>query len=267
MSAADGAFDQSSEAVGATVDAPTRSAPARHELGCARATRRQLGGAGDGHRRGEPGRSGGPDVAVTPSPTAGATTVTLSATATDPSPGTGVTAAEWFEGADPGAGAATAMTASDGAFGGTSEGLAATIPTAGLADGSHVLQVRARDAAGNWGATATVTLTVSTPRPPPRPSGFADGFERGDLGAWTAGLGLGSSQQAVTAAARCDGAYGMQAVVTGGRPSYVQDATAVGRVGRTRWASRSRPTVRTTNTAVTDIFTALTGGHVGRRPS
>ena len=130
-----------------------------------------------------------------------------------------VAGAEWFEGADPGAGNGTAMAAADGAFGAPAEGLTASIPTAGMGVGAHVLTVRARDAVGNWGPGGSVTLTVSASN-----AIFSDGFESGGLGAWSLASGA-PARIAASAAARRDGAYGMQAKISGNTPSYVQDAT------------------------------------------
>ena len=73
-----------------------------------------------------------------------------------------VVAGEWFEGGDPGGGLGTAMSAVDGAFDSLSEQVRASLS---LASGQHTLWVRARDAAGNWGAATSVTFTVDTAGP------------------------------------------------------------------------------------------------------
>ena len=101
-------------------------------------------------------------TAATPNPTNGATTVDLTAVATDA--GSPIVAAEWFEGADPGQGAGTAMTITPngGAF-----DLAATIDITGWADGDYTLSVRARDAAGTWSALDSTVLTVVGAPPAP----------------------------------------------------------------------------------------------------
>jgi carboxypeptidase T len=54
------------------------------------------------------------------------------------------------------------MTASDGAFNATTEGLAATIDTTGLSTGKHTVFVRARDANGDWGAFTANFLVIGT---------------------------------------------------------------------------------------------------------
>ncbi|MCA9873224.1 MAG: hypothetical protein KC441_06205, partial [Anaerolineales bacterium] len=96
-------------------------------------------------------------TAAVPNPTAGSASVTLTATANDAS--TAVTAAEWFTGADPGVGNGTAMTVS-----GTGPwSLAATLNVSSWPIGSYTLNVRARDAAGNWSALSSTVLVVSVP--------------------------------------------------------------------------------------------------------
>ena len=98
-------------------------------------------------------------VSAAPNPTVG-DPVTLSATATDAA--TAVTQAEWFTGADPGVGNGTAMTVS-----GTGPwSLSAAINISTWVNGSYTLNVRARDAAGNWSALGSTVLVVNTPPPP-----------------------------------------------------------------------------------------------------
>ncbi len=98
-------------------------------------------------------------VSAAPNPTDG-TPVTLSAMATDAA--TAITQAEWFTGADPGVGNGTAMTLS-----GTGPwSLSATIDVSTWINGSYTLNVRARDAAGNWSALGSTALVVNIPPPP-----------------------------------------------------------------------------------------------------
>jgi carboxypeptidase T len=54
-----------------------------------------------------------------------------------------------------------AMTASDGAFSSTSETVTASLATAGLSAGRHILFVRGKDAANNWGAVSAIFLYIS----------------------------------------------------------------------------------------------------------
>jgi hypothetical protein len=97
-------------------------------------------------------------VAATPNPTLGATSVTLSATASDAL--SAVTRAEWFTGTDPGAGNATAMTVSGG---GPWILSSSAIDVTNWSEGTYTLNVRARDAAGNWSAPVSTTLAVRGP--------------------------------------------------------------------------------------------------------
>lgn len=62
----------------------------------------------------------------------------------------------WLPGA-----VARPLTATDGSFNSPSETLSASIPTAGLPLGQHLVFVRARDAAGNWGAFSAAFLKIS----------------------------------------------------------------------------------------------------------
>ena len=106
-------------------------------------------------------------VAVSPNPTNGAAFVALIGSATDPvngaAPASNIAAAEWFEGADPGAGNGTSMSATSPPFNSTTEGISATINVSSWSNGSHTIRVRARDVAGNWGTTTSVVLVVSPP--------------------------------------------------------------------------------------------------------
>jgi hypothetical protein len=149
-------------------------------------------------------------LAATPNPTAGAASLTLTGTATDPT--TAIGAAEWFAGTDPGAGNATAMTVT--ATGPHTATVSAAVPLGGFPAGPQVLRVRARDAAGNWGALTSVTVTVQPPN-----AIFADGFEAGNLAAWSASGGT----VAVTGAAARTGSFGLAVTRTGAAAAYVQD--------------------------------------------
>lgn len=63
------------------------------------------------------------------------------------------------------------MNAVDGAFNNTTEAVAATVDTSGLAVGRHTLFVEGQDNAGNWGVLSSAFLTISdgsaTPTPTP----------------------------------------------------------------------------------------------------
>ncbi len=98
-------------------------------------------------------------VAATPNPTQGAGPVTLTGSATDTL--SAVTAAEWFVGADPGAGNATPMTRTGSGLGPVA--LSAGVDVRDWSEGTYTLRVRAKDAAGNWGATTSTVLAVTGP--------------------------------------------------------------------------------------------------------
>ena len=157
----------------------------------------------------------------TPTPSQGGASVAIAATAVDlasaggPSP---IVAAEWFEGADPGAGRGTPMVAADGAFGGTTEAVTGSVATAGRSDGEHLLWLRARDGAGNWGTTTPLGLAIT-----PADGIFADGFESGTTGAWTSTSG--GSRVAVTPVAAAAGQLGLAVTVVGMAGGYVRDGT------------------------------------------
>ena len=116
----------------------------------------------------------GPDalsLAVSPGSVASGASATLTATINDTrfnnsqgsEPTQAIAAAEYYIDAPPWqAGAvAHAMTAADGSFNSTIENVTATVSTAGLATGRHILFVRGKDANNNWGAFSAVFLTVT----------------------------------------------------------------------------------------------------------
>lgn len=149
-------------------------------------------------------------VAVTPNPTNSAPTVTLTGSATDAL--TGVSAAEWFVGADPGAGNGFAMTLTSNSGG---MDLAASVDVLTWLTGDYVLSVRARDAAGNWSSPVSVTLTVDDLI-------FADSFESGGVAAWSSAT---DGVNVTNAAAMNGGTWGMAVALAASAPGYVTDAT------------------------------------------
>ncbi len=62
----------------------------------------------------------------------------------------------WLAGATP-----TALIASDGAFNAKTENIRGTINTSGLSVGTHIIYVRSRDVANNWGAFTAVFLKLN----------------------------------------------------------------------------------------------------------
>ena len=162
----------------------------------------------------------GPSISgftVTPNPTGGASSVSLSATANATQ--ANVTAAEWFIGPDQGAGTGTAIPV---ATPGSSVSLSATASVSSLPLGSYQISVRAKDSAGNWGAPATKLLQKL-----PADGIFADSFESGDTSAWSSSSG--GTNVAVTRAAAMHtgnpagslGIFGMQVTLNGNTPGYV----------------------------------------------
>lgn len=85
--------------------------------------------------------------------------------------------APWESGAQ-----AVAMSAQDGSFNNRTEGLSVDIDTTGMSEGQHIIYVRARDAANNWGPLTAIFLTVNddvivptpTPTPTPPPGEYCD---------------------------------------------------------------------------------------------
>ena len=89
-----------------------------------------------------------------PEPTQGAPSVTVAGTATDT---TGIVAAEWFTGADPGPGHGTALQL----VGTDPTTLTGVVAVSTWSPGPHTVTVRARDGAGTWSAGTPVTVTVT----------------------------------------------------------------------------------------------------------
>jgi hypothetical protein len=95
-----------------------------------------------------------PTVDATPTVTAG----TVTATAQDPvtnGVSTGVVAAEWYTGADPGTGHGTAITGIPAA---AAPGGPVTLTFHPAKPVGTVISIRVKDAAGNWSVVATVTV-------------------------------------------------------------------------------------------------------------
>ena len=97
------------------------------------------------------------NVRVTPNPANGATSVVLTAIATDANYQSNIAAAEWRRG---NSGPWTPMSAADGAFDETVENLTATIDITGWRN-KVTISVRASAPAGVWGPTASVVLRVT----------------------------------------------------------------------------------------------------------
>ena len=70
------------------------------------------------------------------------------------------------------AGATQPMSAADGSFNQSSEGVTAAIDTRGLGQGRHILFVRGRDSAGNWGPPSAAFFYLLTPSGSPAVQGY-----------------------------------------------------------------------------------------------
>ncbi|MGQ9653413.1 MAG: hypothetical protein ACUVXD_05030 [Thermodesulfobacteriota bacterium] len=99
-------------------------------------------------------------LALVPNPTAGAPSVTFTATADDTTTGgADISGARfWVKGGTP-----SPMAAQDGAFNSPTEGLTAVIDISALALGNHTFYIQARDALNNWGPVASAVLNVTPP--------------------------------------------------------------------------------------------------------
>jgi Multicopper oxidase len=176
-----------------------------------------------------------------PSVGAATTAVTLTATATLP-PGTTAPpqAAEWFLGADPGAGNGRPMTIST--VSASTFTLAGTVPP-GLftTPGPVTLSVRARGANGTWGTATPVTVTVAAQ--PVRI--FADTFDTS-----TANWSSATGNPAVT---------GAQLAPTLGQ--FVTDTTPANQSPYTASFAFTPSTLATTAAGNATILRALTGAN------
>jgi hypothetical protein len=192
---------------------------------------------------------------ASPGTVAATSPVTLTATTTDPTSAgvhSTVAAAEWSVDAVATPGNGDAMAAADGSFDEASEDVTATVNVSTLPAGPHTLWVRARDSVGNWGDPTSTTVTIL-----PSDTVFADGFESGDLGAWSGSSG-GSSRISVQAEAAIIGSYGLRAVISGNTPSYVRDESPSGET-----SAHARFWFDPNGTDTTDLATSILVGESG----
>lgn len=136
----------------------------------------------------------------------------LATTASDLS---GVVAVEWFEGADPGIGQGSLMVPFDGNYGGVNEAVYTTVNVSRWSFSDHVVSIRAKDAAGNWGPISTVTVTIQ--RRNQVNTLFSEGFETANFSGWDTAVGSVD----VAAAAATEGSLGMAASLDSG-PAYLK---------------------------------------------
>lgn len=153
-----------------------------------------------------------------PSPTAGAVELTLTAPVTGGD--TSFQTAELWTGAtDPGVGKATRVS-----VGWVNGQAVVTVPLAGYKSGATTFHLRVQDMAGNWSNAAATTVTVSTATTTGTVL-FADGFESGTAGAWSTLTGS-ASVTALAGLMPSDGTnQGLSAPVPAG--GYVVDQTPV----------------------------------------
>ena len=156
-------------------------------------------------------------LVVTPNPTNGAATVTLTAPVTE---AVGLAAAEfWIGTVDPGAGHGSPLPVSI-----VNYKVVVTVPMTGIAAGSQQFNLRVQDTAGNWSKPANSAVTVMRAN-----SIFANTFEPG-APAWSASTG-GVSTTATAAMPTTDepgSTRGLQVTMPGGRTnraSYLTDSS------------------------------------------
>ncbi len=107
-------------------------------------------------------------LTATPNPTNGATSVNLNATVST-SAGSTIAAAEYFTDTVGVNGTGTPMT---GTFGTATVPVSATLNASPLTFTNHLIYVHGKDAANNWGPTASMTLSVSSGALGPLTSGI-----------------------------------------------------------------------------------------------
>ena len=139
-------------------------------------------------------------------------TLVVRLSASDPQ---GISAAEFFDGTDPGRGMGTALRATDGALDEKAEQVAATASVKRWTPGVHTIKARVRDTAGNWSAIVSARVTVAFPRI------FRDGFEAGKVKHWSR---AGGSRATITPAARIHGRYGLR-IALGRKAAYLADSS------------------------------------------
>ena len=102
------------------------------------------------------------NVVAEPSPTNGATLVTLTADVSDVTTGnSNIAEAEYFVDSVGADGSGTTMSASDGAFNSPVEGVTASIDISGWLIDKYTLFVHGKDVEGNWGDIKSVLLDVT----------------------------------------------------------------------------------------------------------
>ncbi|HEY7589436.1 MAG TPA: hypothetical protein VH723_00445 [Candidatus Limnocylindrales bacterium] len=150
----------------------------------------------------------------------------LRATASDAAAGSApIAEAEWFEGIDPGLGNGRVLLATDGAFDEVTEPVRATVRTAGWRQGPHVVRIRARDARGNWGPTALLTVVIDASPNIVANALVIDDFSAGNVAVWS--RIVGPQFLTLSAAAGMDGSPGVALRLVRGTTAFLQDASPV----------------------------------------
>lgn len=125
----------------------------------------------------------GPDAFDAATSPVGPTRALLTATVADRrlpgDPAAPIVGAEYFVGEAGPAGSGRPLAPVDGSWGDPSEAVAATVDLGALPAGRHLVLVRGLVGGGPWGPLAAAWVETEGPL-------FADGFESGDAGAWTA---------------------------------------------------------------------------------
>jgi hypothetical protein len=138
------------------------------------------------------------------------------------------------------------MMPGDGSFDSAVEAIWGIASLAGLGYGEHLVNVRARNPLGTWGDGGAAVISIT-----PVDGIFADGFESGDLSAWSSATG--GAQLTVESGAAMAGGYGLVTRLSGKSAAYVADASpAAATAYRARFWFAPRGTV--TGVKPIDIF-------------
>ncbi len=189
-------------------------------------------------------------LAGSPSPTNGATLLTLSAPVSKDS--AFQTAEFWTGTTDPGVGKATRVSVSfvDGSA-------VVTAPLAGINPGSVRFNLRVQDMAGNWSNAVSTTVTVSKPN-----AVFSDTFDSGNLNAWSSRTNTGVGSMSASPAAGIPVQPGNQGLaVTGTGTHYVTDNTPAAETGYHARFGFSPNTFTSGTAAAVTVFDARTGNN------
>lgn len=191
-------------------------------------------------------------VTASPNPTNGAALLTLTAPVSND---TSFQTAEFWTGTtDPGVGKGTRVSVSY--VGGAA---VVTVPLTGVAPGSVPFSLRVQDLAGNWSNAVNTTVTVSKPN-----AIFADGFDTGNLNAWSARTNVGAGSMVTSAAAGIPtGGANQGMAVTGTGTHYVTDNSPVAETGYHARFSFSPNTFTSGTAAAVTLFDARTANNGG----